>query len=138
MLGIYLIELGVFLIILLILKLREKSKVKEHDMVIWDGYVSFKDHLKTNKKMYVILIVLFVCLIVCQYVFEIPQMTLEKTNIEAKSNEDIAIPYTVYHFNNIIDEVIVDKGSINTQKVGVYNVKYNVKLYLAHIIKSLR
>ena len=127
MLGIYLIELGVFLIILLILKFKEKSKIKENGIVIRDGNVSFKDHLKTNKTLYVILIVLFVCLIVCQYLFEIPQMTLEKTNIEAKSNEDIVIPYTVYHFNNITDEVTVDKGSIDTQKVGVYNVKYKVK-----------
>ena len=128
MLGIYLIELGIFLIILLFIRLKDnRKKRKEDNVAIRYGYASFKEHLKTNKKLYVILIILFVCLILCQYLFEIPQMTLEKTNIEAKSNEDVAVPYTVYHFNNITNEVTVDKESINTQKVGVYNVKYKVK-----------
>ncbi len=131
MLGIYLIEIGIFLIILLIVRFTDRKNITENnletDIVIRKGYSSLKEHLKEKKKIYIVLIVLFLCLIICEYLFEVPQMTFAKTNIEAKSNEDIVIPYTVYHFNNITNEVEVDKSSIDTQKVGVYKVKYKVK-----------
>ncbi len=144
MLSLYLIELIIFILFITFVFLRNKIASKKAEIKQESGTASRKGsvvinttHLEKNEKIYIIICVVFLIGLICQYLFEIPQMEFDKTSIEAKSSEDLTVPNTTYHFHNVTNEVTIEKGDFNKNITGVYKVRYKTKTLFGSYTKEV-
>ena len=83
-------------------------------------------HKKGFFKFLGLLIFLYIVIFGVSFIFERPQMDIQDIQIvEVNSKEALNKPITYYHFKEITDNVKIE-GIIDYQKIGIYEVQYEV------------
>ena len=85
-----------------------------------------KKHRKATPKFIGITIGICVLILVGTFLLEKPEMQINEIQvIEAKSQTDVLKPNTFYHFQDVTKDVKLN-GNIDYNKVGEYDVTYEV------------
>ena len=96
-------------------------------LVIIIGLIIFLTNKKKGLLIFLsVSLTIFIIAFGITFVTETPEMEVEEiVNLEAKRQQEIRKPKTIYHFQNVTNNVRVN-GDFNFDKIGEYNVKYEI------------
>ena len=104
-------------------------------MIIYSA-LFWKHGHKRILKFFGICFGLFIAILVCTFVFEIPTMEYQSVyTIEAKSDERLEKPDTYYHFRNVKSDVEIE-GKVDYDKIGEYEIEFQYDSWFRKISKK--
>ena len=108
-------------------------------IVSWiTGLIYYKINQKGIIKYMGITAIVFIIVFLVTFIFEKPYMKIEEIeNLEVKSQMNIETPTTYYHFQNITNNVKTT-GTIDLNKVGEYNLKFEVDTLMGKYEKNAK
>ncbi len=103
------------------------------------GIIIIKVRKKTGIfKLFGVSSVIFIIIFGVSFALERPLMDIKEIEvIEVKEEQEIYRPKTTYHFMDITERVNI-KGNIEYNKIGEYNVQFEVKTWIGKYSKNIK